>query len=432
MTVLDRIPVRWKLTGAAVVLSAMALALIAVAILAAFRGELARGVDTDLDQRTTALTQLIDAQGPAALRSVAADDVLLPRGAIAQLLDRRGSVEATSSSAAALALPHDRGRRTVAITGLGSRSRVHTTRLPAGRTLVVARSLGDQDRADGSLGHALLITAPLALLLVAAGAYVVTGRALRPVTEMSRRAASMSLTVDGGRLPVAPADDELADLGGTLNDLLDRAAEAARHEHALVANASHELRTPLARLRASLEFALTQPPSREAILAAVSDVRHLTALANDLLVLSALDETGDALGTQPLDLLEFVEEVAADARTLSPGRPITVTGGPVVLEANATPCARRSATSSTTRPRMATAGSGSASPPTRPTPRSPSPMTDPGSTSHSPTRRSASPAATPPSTVPAPGSASPSSPRSPTVTTATCATPTARSPSGCR
>lgn len=332
---LDRIPVRWKLTGAAVVLSAVALALIAVAILAAFRGELARGVDTDLDQRTTALTQLIDAQGPAALRSVAADDVLLPRGAIAQLLDRRGSVEATSSSASALALPHDRGRRTVAITGLGSRSRVHTTRLPAGRTLVVARSLGDQDRADGSLGRAFLITAPLALLLVAAGAYVVTGRALRPVTEMSRRAASMSLTVDGGRLPVAPADDELAALGGTLNDLLDRAAEAARHEHALVANASHELRTPLARLRASLEFALTQPPSREAILAAVSDVRHLTALANDLLVLSALDETGDALGTQPLDLLEFVEEVAADARTLSPGRPITVTGGPVVLEANA-------------------------------------------------------------------------------------------------
>jgi len=335
VTVLDRIPVRWKLTGAAVLLSAVALALIAVAILAAFRGELARGVDTDLNQRTAALTKLIDAQGPAALRSVAADDVLRPRGAIAQLLDRKGTLVMASSSAPMSPLPHDRGWRTIPITGLGSRSRVHTTLLPARRTIVVARSLGDQDRADGSLGHALLITAPLALLLVGAGAYVVTGRALRPVTDMSRRAASMRLTVDGGRLPVAPADDELADLGRTLNDLLDRAVEAARHEHALVANASHELRTPLARLHTRLELALTQPPSREAILAAVSDVRHLTALANDLLVLAALDEAGDALATQPVDLLELVDEVAAGGRVLSPAQPITVTGDPIVLEANA-------------------------------------------------------------------------------------------------
>ncbi len=334
MTVLDRIPVRWKLTGAAVVLSAVALALIALAILAAFRSDLARGVDTDLNQRTATLTRLIDAHGSGALRSVAADDVLRPRGAIAQLLDGKGMIVAASSSAPMSPLPHEPGRRIIAIVGLGSRSRVHTTPLPPGRTLVVARSLGDQDRADGSLAHTLLITAPLALLLVAAGAYAVTGRALRPVTDMSHRATSMSLTVDGGRLPVAPADDELADLGRTLNDLLDRAAEAARHEHALVANASHELRTPLTRLHASLELALTQPPSHDSTLAALNDVRHLAALANNLLGLAALDEAGNALAIQPVDLLELVDEVAAGARTLSPGRAITVTGEPVVLEAN--------------------------------------------------------------------------------------------------
>jgi signal transduction histidine kinase len=181
----------------------------------------------------------------------------------------------------------------------------------------------------------LLTTAPLVLLLVAGGAYVVTGRALRPVKDMSHRAASMSLAVDGGRLPVARADDELADLGRTLNDLLDRAAEAARHEHALVANASHELRTPLSRLRASLELALNQAPSHEATRSAIKDVGHLTALANDLLTLAALDEAGDTLGTQPVDLLELIDEIAADARTLSPDRPINVTGDPVVLEANA-------------------------------------------------------------------------------------------------
>jgi signal transduction histidine kinase len=335
VSVLDCVPVRWKLTGAAVLLSAVALGLIAVAILASFRSELERGVDSDLNERTSALSRLIGDGGPAALRSAAADDILRPRGAVAQVLDRAGTVVAASSSAPTSALPHDRGRVTIAINRLGSRSRVHATALTTGRMLVVARSLGDQDRADGSLAHALLTTAPLVLLLVAGGAYVVTGRALRPVKDMSHRAASMSLAVDGGRLPVARADDELADLGRTLNDLLDRAAEAARHEHALVANASHELRTPLSRLRASLELAINQAPSHEATRSAIKDVRHLTALANDLLTLAALDEAGDTLGTQPVDLLELIDEIAADARTLSPDRPINVTGDPVVLEANA-------------------------------------------------------------------------------------------------
>lgn len=335
MTVFGRLPIRWKLTAAAVALSAVALALITIAILAAFRGELARGVDTDLDQRATALTELIDAQGPAALRSVAADDILLPRGAIAQLLGMRGSVQATSSFAPVTALPQDHERTTVGIVGLGSRSRVHATRLPTGRTLVVARSLGDQDRADGSLGRTLVMTAPLALLLVGAGAYVVTGRALRPVTAMSHRAASMSLSVDGGRLPVAPGDDELADLGRTLNDLLDRAAKAARHEHALVANASHELRTPLARLQARLELALSEPASHAAIASAADDARRLSALANDLLTLAALDEAGDALDTQPIDLLELIDEIVSAARATAPNRPITVAGDPIVAAANA-------------------------------------------------------------------------------------------------
>src|SRR5665213_3130708 len=58
------------------------------------------------------------------------------------------------------------------------------------------------------------------------------------------------------RLALAGPEDELSDLGRTLDDLfgrLDASFESQRH---FVANASHELRTPLAGQRTLLQVAL--------------------------------------------------------------------------------------------------------------------------------------------------------------------------------
>jgi signal transduction histidine kinase len=81
-------------------------------------------------------------------------------------------------------------------------------------------------------------------------------RPIRTITRTARRISSASLHE---RLALDGPQDELKELGDTLDSLfarLEAAFEAQRH---FVANASHELRTPLTAERTLLQVALDDP-----------------------------------------------------------------------------------------------------------------------------------------------------------------------------
>src|SRR5262245_64692081 len=104
------------------------------------------------------------------------------------------------------------------------------------------------------LCDAFLIGVSIALLLSGLGGYLLAGAALRPIEAMRRRAAEISASSLDERLPVPPANDEVARLGVTLNEMLARLEDGLERERRFVTDASHELRTPLATLRAELEL----------------------------------------------------------------------------------------------------------------------------------------------------------------------------------
>ena len=121
----------------------------------------------------------------------------------------------------------------------------------------------DREEALAGLAGAFLIGGPIALLLASGLGYLLAGRALAPVEAMRRRAAEITLERSGERLPLPRADDEIHDLGATLNTMLDRIEASLERERVFVADASHELRTPLAILRTELELAERQRRSPE-------------------------------------------------------------------------------------------------------------------------------------------------------------------------
>jgi signal transduction histidine kinase len=128
---------------------------------------------------------------------------------------------------------------------------------------------------EGRLSRDLLIASLLALALmtlisVALG-WLVAGRALRPVREMTTAAQRISENNLDERLAVQGPKDELKELGDTIDGLLERLEIAFRAQRRFVANASHELRTPLTTMRAALDVALAKPepvPPQTAALAA--------------------------------------------------------------------------------------------------------------------------------------------------------------------
>jgi signal transduction histidine kinase len=207
-----------------------------------------------------------------------------------------------------------------------------------------AGSGAQRDRALHSLLLASLIGLGLMTVASAGLGWLLAGRALRPVrdiTEAARRASALHL---GERIALAGPADELKDLADTFDEMLERLDAAFRSQKRFVANAAHELRTPLTAMRTSIEVTLSKPsrtPDQlEAMAAKVRRSLARTEATVDALLTLATSEQG-TVSREPVDLATATEDALDGAaasitnlkltleKTLEPAR---TEGDPVLLE----------------------------------------------------------------------------------------------------
>ena len=206
----------------------------------------------------------------------------------------------------------------------------------ADRTLVVVvgASTVAVFRGRERLALILAILSPLLGAILSAGGWLLAGAALRPVRRMSQEADAISLAQAGRRLPHPEGEDEIGQLGRTLNAMLDRIEAAFARERMFLDDASHELRTPIAVLRAELEVALLEPGDREALerslRSALQEAERLAHLAEDLLVLARASAGRLPLRRRPVDVRALAEQAARRGENGSgrsaPGLAVAVDG----------------------------------------------------------------------------------------------------------
>ena len=125
--------------------------------------------------------------------------------------------------------------------------------------LAIAAAKGQSDAAL----HALFVDSAFALAVMAVLSlwlgWVIAGRALRPLRTITDTAREISASNLHRRLALDGPDDELRQLGNTVDGLLARLETSFEAQRQFVANASHELRTPLTLERTLLELALSDP-----------------------------------------------------------------------------------------------------------------------------------------------------------------------------
>lgn len=219
----------------------------------------------------------------------------------------------------------------------GARLRVLTARAAEGRTvaIMIARSLGETDRALARTRFFLLVTALVGMAGSAGLGLAVARAALRPVDRLARAAEQIGATGDLTQRVPAGQRDELGRLGARFNEML-AALEASQHaQRALVADASHELRTPLTSLRTNIEVLArgrVSPEERAQMLADITaQIAGLTRLVGDLIDLARGAEPDENREEVRLD--ELVARAVADAQRDHPGVRFTVRAEPVVVEA---------------------------------------------------------------------------------------------------
>lgn len=168
---------------------------------------------------------------------------------------------------------------------------------------------------DRTKDVALLASIALAAILLAA-VYVVTwltiGRALSPVTEMTRTAADWSEHDVERRFGSLPRPDELGELAATFDALLDRYAASLRHEQRLSSELSHELRTPLARIVAEVEMLQRRERSADDMHAAQDVIERSAAqmsrILETLMAAARADAEPERGRSDALALLDTLQE----------------------------------------------------------------------------------------------------------------------------
>ncbi|MFN2617283.1 MAG: sensor histidine kinase [Thermoleophilaceae bacterium] len=171
---------------------------------------------------------------------------------------------------------------------------------------------------------------------------LVARRAMRPISGLTRAARQVARTRDPAvTLPKPEANDEIADLANTLEDMLSELGAARTETEAalgrqreFVADASHELRTPLTSILANLELLESElaGEQREIAESALRSSRRMRRLVADLLLLARAD-AGRGAPRRPADLAAVAREAVAEAGPLAPEHPIALDApGSVVLE----------------------------------------------------------------------------------------------------
>jgi two-component system heavy metal sensor histidine kinase CusS len=169
---------------------------------------------------------------------------------------------------------------------------------------------------------------PVVIAIACVGGAWLSGRALKPVDDITAAALMISIENLSARLPVPETGDELARLTEVLNTMLARLESAVRTLSQFVADASHELRTPLAVIRTGAELALrrSRPVEayRDSLQEIAAETERMTRLVEDLLILARSDTGTAEMPLAPVDAREVAGEVCAEMRRLAELRQIHI------------------------------------------------------------------------------------------------------------
>jgi signal transduction histidine kinase len=168
-----------------------------------------------------------------------------------------------------------------------------TVSTPSGELTVYAAGPVDEVQENlEAVRRGLWVGLPLLVAAVAAVAWHLVGRSLRPVEAIRAEVAAIGGTTMHRRVPTPETDDEIGRLAHTMNGMLDRLEAAAARQRQFVSDASHELRSPVAAIRTDVEVALREGERadwRAVGTAVLAEEARLERLLDYLLVLAAVD-----------------------------------------------------------------------------------------------------------------------------------------------
>lgn len=187
---------------------------------------------------------------------------------------------------------------------------------------------------------AMLLSIPVALMLIALGAVFMASRALRPVHELTSLVERITARGLSERVESRVRDEEFEKLIQVFNEMMDRLERSFLQANRFSADAAHELRTPITVLQGHVERMLqgSAPGSQmqQDLGDMVDELHRIKSILEKLLLLARMDAGQLHVHTEPLDLSELVASIAEDLQAIAPAIEVEASLEPSVhVSANA-------------------------------------------------------------------------------------------------
>ena len=202
-----------------------------------------------------------------------------------------------------------------------------------GYGLVYVRGISSVTEAESSFRITLrfaVIVLPLLVVLTAVTGYFFTKRTLRPVRQITETVQKIQIEHDlSRRVELGSGTDEIYQLAGTFDHLLEQIERAFQREQQFTSDVSHELRTPVTVILAQCDAALgddsLSSEHRQQIELIEKKARNMAQMISQLLLLSRADQGRQQLQMEKLNLSELTEMVCEEQALLAEEKFISIT-----------------------------------------------------------------------------------------------------------
>jgi heavy metal sensor kinase len=327
--------IRWRLTAWYLLMLAAGMGLCGFGSWFGMRTSAFGSIDEELKDRMSAVEEFlkrqIAASSPTEIREEFLEQsVLGPGGDLFQVCDEDGEwlyrSAVLENSQVPVRLPGELGGRPIYedLVVQGAPVRFATGRVTVNRhryAIQIAAPLNEFLRALGRFRLMLWLSAPVLMIGAGYGGYWISGRALRPVDQITASAESISIRNLSDRLEVPATSDELQRLSETLNRMLARLDSSVRRISQFTADASHELRAPVSVIRTTAELAVqagrANTDSHADMVQILAEAERTSRLIDSLLLLARADAGEVGLQHELTNLSTPISEALAQSSSLA-------------------------------------------------------------------------------------------------------------------
>jgi heavy metal sensor kinase len=178
--------------------------------------------------------------------------------------------------------------------------------------LRVGKSSDPRDDLIENLMHFFLGISAFFVILGSGLGIFFSHRALAPLRDLIATMHKVRRGSLNSRVPPTSAGGEMGELSSIFNQMLDRVEVLVKGMRETLDNIAHDIRTPLARIRASAELSLRDPPGphdREALEDCAENADAVVQILNSLLNLAEAESGSSALKRELTPVSDLVRPV---------------------------------------------------------------------------------------------------------------------------